>query len=62
LAVSGVDVSKSERYRHYVQECLEIASSTDDASVQALFIQMAQVWFRLAQAAEIVSEPTSSEG
>jgi hypothetical protein len=59
--VSGVVVNKSERYRHYAQECLEIASSTDDASVQAIFIQMAQVWFRLAQAGENVPEPTGED-
>jgi hypothetical protein len=59
--MSGVVVSKSERYRHYAQECLEISSSTDDPSVQAIFIQMAQVWFRLAQSAESVPEPTGED-
>jgi len=35
-------------YRRYAQACLEMADATVDERVRAVFIQMAQVWFRLA--------------
>lgn len=44
--------SKSEQYRRYALECLEIARSTHDERTQASLLQMAQVWLRLAQEAE----------
>jgi hypothetical protein len=43
---------KSEQYRRYALECLEIARSTHDERTQASLLQMAQVWLRLAQEAE----------
>jgi hypothetical protein len=39
----------SPDYRRYAQACLEMADATDDERTRALFIQMAQVWFRLAE-------------
>jgi hypothetical protein len=41
-------MARSEQYRRFVQECLEMARTADDARVRAVLIQMAQVWFRLA--------------
>jgi hypothetical protein len=42
-------MSKSENYRRFAGACLEIADATEDQQVRAAFIQMAQVWFRLAE-------------
>lgn len=41
-------MGRSEQYRRFAQECLEMAHTADDARVRAVLIQMAQVWFRLA--------------
>ena len=35
-------------YRRYAQACLEMADATVDRRTRAVFIQMAQVWLRLA--------------
>ncbi len=49
---SCVNVKKSEEYRRFAQECLEMARTTEDEQTRAVLIQMAQVWLRLAQALE----------
>ncbi len=41
--------ARSELYRRFSKECLEMARAVDDARVRAVLIQMAQVWFRLAE-------------
>lgn len=41
--------ARSELYRRFSKECLEMARAADDAHVRAVLIQMAQVWFRLAE-------------
>jgi len=43
---------RSHSYRRFAQECLEMAGTFDDEKTRALLIQMAQVWFRLAEARE----------
>jgi hypothetical protein len=40
---------KSEDYRRYAEECLTLGSATDSQHTRALFVQMAQVWLRLAE-------------
>jgi hypothetical protein len=42
-------VSEPDRYRRFAKECLEIAEVTADDRVRSVLVQMAQVWFRLAQ-------------
>jgi hypothetical protein len=42
-------MSKSEDYRRFAGVCLYIAATTDDERTRAIFVQMAQVWFRLAE-------------
>jgi hypothetical protein len=42
-------MSRSEDYRRFAAACLEIADTTEDQQTRAVFILMAQVWFRLAQ-------------
>ena len=41
-------VGKSDEYRRYARECLEMASAVSDPRARASLLQMAQVWFRLA--------------
>ena len=42
-------MGKSEDYRRFAQECLEMANTTENPQVRATLLQMAQVWLRLAQ-------------
>jgi hypothetical protein len=42
-------MSTSEGYRRFAKACLEIAGTIEDEQTRAVFIQMAQVWFRLAE-------------
>jgi hypothetical protein len=41
-------MGRSEEYRRYAAECLEMASAFDNPQARAVLLQMAQVWFRLA--------------
>jgi hypothetical protein len=41
--------ARCELYRRFSKECLEMARAGDDERVRAVLIQMAQVWFRLAE-------------
>jgi hypothetical protein len=41
-------MSMSEDYRRFAGACLKFASATGDEQTRAIFIHMAQVWFRLA--------------
>ena len=41
-------MQKSDQYRRFAQECLEMARVADEPTRAAL-VQMAQVWFRLAE-------------
>jgi len=43
-------VDKSDQYRRFAQECLEIARATESEQTRVALLQMAQVWFRLAEA------------
>ena len=43
-------MGKSDEYRRFAQECLEIAETMEDEQSRASMIHMAQVWFRLAEA------------
>lgn len=47
-ALPGVD--KSDQYRRLAQECLEMARTSETDQTRIVLIQMAQVWFRLAEA------------
>lgn len=51
----------SAEYRRYAQACLEIAETVGDQRTRAIFIQMAQVWFRLAEEAAVRSESPLEE-
>lgn len=43
---------RSDQYRRFAQECLEMARTSENAQTRVVLIQMAQVWFRLAEARE----------
>ena len=40
---------QTDEYRRFAQECLEMSKTVQDERSRAVLIQMAQVWFRLAQ-------------
>ncbi len=46
----AIGVDKSDQYRRFAQECLEMARTSDSEQTRGLLVQMAQVWFRLAEA------------
>ena len=43
-------VDRSDQYRRFAQECLEMARTSESEQTRVVLIQMAQVWFRLAEA------------
>ena len=43
-------VDRSDHYRRFAQECLEMARTSESDQTRVVLIQMAQVWFRLAEA------------
>ena len=45
-------VDRSDQYRRFAQECLEMARASESEQTRVVLIQMAQVWFRLAEARE----------
>jgi hypothetical protein len=45
-------VDRSDQYRRFAQECLEMARTSEGEQTRVVLIQMAQVWFRLAKAHE----------
>ena len=45
-------MDRSDHYRRFAQECLEMARTTERDQTRVVLIQMAQVWFRLAEARE----------
>ena len=42
-------MERSDDYRRYAKECLDMANTVQDAKSRASLLQMAQVWLRLAQ-------------
>jgi hypothetical protein len=45
-------VDRSDQYRRFAQECLDMARTSENEQTRVVLIQMAQVWFRLAEARE----------
>jgi hypothetical protein len=45
-------VDRSDQYRRFAQESLEMARTSESEQTRVVLIQMAQVWFRLAEAHE----------
>ncbi len=45
-------MNRSDQYRRFAQECLEMARTSESEQTRVVLIQMAQVWFRLAEARE----------
>jgi hypothetical protein len=42
-------VSRSDEYRRFAAECLEIGKAAEDEQQRAIFLQMARAWLALAQ-------------
>jgi len=51
-------MDRSENYRRFAQECLEIAATVKSPDARAVLLLMAQVWVRLADqhAVEVESD------
>ncbi len=45
-------MERSDQYRRFAHECLDMARMSDNEQTRAVLVQMAQVWFRLAEAHE----------
>jgi hypothetical protein len=39
---------RPDEYRRFAAECLKMANDTESEQAHAIFLQMAQVWLRLA--------------
>ena len=50
-------MGRSDEYRRYVKECLDMANIVQDAKARASLLQMAQVWLRLAQEHDAKKKP-----
>jgi hypothetical protein len=48
-------MGKSDEFRRYAAECLELASTFQSPEARAVLLQMAQVWIRLADRQEASS-------
>jgi hypothetical protein len=45
----GLPMSRSDEYRRFAAECLKMPRTAEDEQNRAMFLQMAQAWFALAQ-------------
>ena len=45
-------MDRSDQYRRFAQECLEMARTSESEQTRGVLLQMAQVWFRLAKTHE----------
>jgi hypothetical protein len=54
-------VDRSDQYRRFAQECLEMARTSESEQTRVVLIQMAQVWFRLAEARQSGNGKTSRD-
>jgi hypothetical protein len=43
-------LDRSDQYRRFAQECLEMARTSESGQNRVALIQMAQLWLRLAEA------------
>ena len=46
---------KSEMYREYAQQCVELANTFASTEIRRCLLTMAQAWHRLAQAQELAN-------
>jgi len=51
-------MGKSGEYRRFAEECLKLGGAAKDGKTRATFLQMAQIWLRLAEQ----SQPSKEEG
>ena len=56
-----IPMGRSEEYRRFAAECLEMASAFDNPQARAVLLQMAQVWFRLAGEVTACGDAPESE-
>src|SRR5262245_17478500 len=56
-----IPMGRSEEYRRFAAECLEMAGTFDNPQARAVLLQMAQVWFRLAGEVPVSGDAPESE-
>ncbi len=62
-ASAGGPMGRSDEYRRYAAECLEMASVIHEPKARATLLHMAQVWLRLAGQGELQdAEEKSGQG
>ena len=49
-------MGRSEKYRRFAQECVEMAKTVECPQTRAVLLHMAQVWFRLAEADHVAEK------
>ena len=54
-------MGRSDKYRRYAAECLEMASVIHDPKARAALLQMAQVWLRLASQRTLHNEEATAD-
>ena len=55
-------MGRSDEYRRYATECLEMASAIHDPKARVTLLHMAQVWLRLAGQGDLQhAEETSAQ-
>jgi hypothetical protein len=54
-------MDRSEHYRQFAHECLEIAATAKDPEARSTLLLMAQVWLRLAEERARAVEEQSDE-
>jgi hypothetical protein len=55
-------MGRSDEYRRYAAECLEMASVVHDPKARATLLLMAQVWLRLAGHGELQDAEEADAG
>jgi len=55
-------MAKSEQYRRFAWECMEMAGMFVSERARAALVHMAQVWLRLADEKEVEHEEADREG
>jgi len=54
-------MAKSEQYRRFARECMEMAGMFVSERARAALVHMAQVWLRLADEKEVQHEEADRE-
>jgi hypothetical protein len=57
----GIGMSTSEKYRQHAADCVRLAHSVAAPVDRAVLMEMAAMWMRLAERAEVVGKDPASD-